>query len=638
MPCRIMNGVCCRTSSINGGHEASAVPHLQAGPTLRIVAMKTTPGRRMIFRGSQSGLPRRAVAAISGVVFFATGCVVHGWTATPITELGGKQTQYRLRAVRFTTDSGQVSMAAQAIALPYVSGQVIRGDGPVEFDVRNAESVEVVALNADGSMQRVLATASLKDSTSFLGKSVRFRTGLDAYGGRGSLVFRNVASMEGTWVRGRLVSGSGMDIRFDTRRAKSAEVQSVDGVGTVMASLGVVVGLVAVVVLIVALTKSSCPFVYVDTGHGYEFIGEAYPGAAFRSTKRDDLLPIPAGDSGTMRVQLRNEALETQYTDRAELVLVDHAPGVRALSTFDGRPILVHSAVPPVNARDTRAGDVTGLVQARDQRPWVTDVDKIATIDEARLADEVTATFAAPVSGKPVLELVAGNTPWLDLVFGRFFAAMGGHLPDYLAQGADSAAGPRINQWRDREGVDLTVEMKNATGWQRVAIVPTVGPATLREVAIPLPVTRTAGDTVVVRVRGGLGFWRIDQMALSIQSDAAPVAQHVPAHAAIGTGGRDELSTIAATDGRSNTLTDMNERLDIEFQLPPLAAGQTRSAFLFSNGYYNVHRPLQAQWLPLTLKTIRDEPGALSRFGRDLAREYAKAMAATPARAGAIRQ
>jgi hypothetical protein len=444
--------------------------------------------------------------------------------------------------------------------------------------------------------------------------------------------------VEFPWVEGRLGRSNGR-IRVDLRSATSIAVTELNGGRTVLKTVGLIAAVVAVAAVIVALTKQSCPFVYVDRGSGWEFVGEAYSGAAFRATQRDDLLPLPDihADSG-VRIRLRNEARETQYTDRAELVIVDHAPDVRALSTFDGLPVLVGAQRPPVSARDAMGNDVASLVAERDDRLWETTPDSLGSLNGKPLEDQLIAEFALPATGTPVLEVVGGNTMWLDLVFGRFFAAMGDRLSGYLARGNDPAARESIERWREREGVDLTVEMQADGAWKKVAVIPPVGPAALREVAVLLPVPRDSGmRNLKVRLRGGLGFWRIDRLGLSLQDDGTPEALHVRPRTAQTNDGRSDLAAVLETDGRYNALAEMNERLDMEFDLPPLGANRVRSAFLFTNGYYNVHPAVQARWLPATLRTIRDEPGALSRFSRDLAREYAKTLRALAASSGPMR-
>jgi hypothetical protein len=177
--------------------------------------------------------------------------------------------------------------------------------------------------------------------------------------------------------------------------------------------------------------------------------------------------------------------------------------------------------------------------------------------------------------------------------------------------------------------------MRVGDAWRKVAVVPTVGPIALREIAIPLALEDVAGwDRVSVRVRGGLGFWRIDRLALSASFGGSPTIHRISPRSAVATGGRNELEAVLATDGRYNALSEMNESLELHYDLPALAQGSSRSAFLSSSGYYNVHQPVQSRWLPGTLRTIRDEPGSLSRFGRDLARRYVKMQGSTSSGAG----
>jgi len=589
--------------------------------------MRTTPWSAMPSRRTL-----RAVAVVTLLPFTAatSGCVVHRWRAVPVTEMSLEKEKIQARKVRFTTDSGPVTLTVTRLAFPYVEGALEMGTGVVSFDLRQARKAEILDLGTDG---RPIATStSLTEDPGLgerlAGKTVRFETE------KGPLVIV-VQRLEYPMLEGQARASGKAVVRVDLRRVQSMQIEEVSGGKTVLATIGVLGGVLGLVLIIVALTKESCPFVYVDRGEGYELVGEAYAGAAFHSTQRDDLLPLPSLPGGAVRVRLRNEARETQYTDRVELAFVDHAPGLRALSTFDGRAILVDEAVPPAAATDLRGADVTARVAAPDQRLWETDLVAVAAASRPRLSEGLEAVFPAAPRGPRVLEIVGGNTPWLDLVFGRFFAAMGGRLEKYVAAGNDPGAGPRIRRWREREGVDLTVEVQERGSWVRVATVPTVGPAALRHIAVPIPASVGAAEDgeheLRVRLRSGLGFWRIDHLALSRGTEPSVALQRLPPVSARGQDGRDERPVVAAVDGRYDVLEEMNESLDLAFELPPLEPGRVRSAFLLSTGYYNVHPPVQGKWAPGTLRAVRDQEGALSRLSLDLAREYLRVARSAPA-------
>ncbi|MCX5730973.1 MAG: hypothetical protein NTY18_06385, partial [Deltaproteobacteria bacterium] len=122
--------------------------------------------------------------------------------------------------------------------------------------------------------------------------------------------------------------------------------------------------------------------------------------------------------------------------------------------------------------------------------------------------------------GPLALELDAGNTLWLDVVFGRFFALLGDRLDTYLDDtDKPESRGPTL-AWREREGVDLRVEVERGGRWERVAVVPTVGPASLRRFAVPIGTA--GGSEVRVRLSGGVGFWQADRVAMASIEPSRP--------------------------------------------------------------------------------------------------------------------
>ncbi len=444
----------------------------------------------------------------------------------------------------------------------------------------------------------------------------------------GAPVTIDVKKVDLPTVTGIVVDGAGEKpevVTVDLREVSSVEVRSVDGWRTAFLVTGIVLGTLLVVALIALLTKTSCPFVYVDDGTGLRFVGEAYSGATSRATQRDDLLPLPALGARP-RIVLSNEAHETQFTDLAEVVVVDRAPGRRALATHDARILLVGEAAPPIAATDLEGRDVLRKVRAADGDAWQTDLEEVSRRATPPAKEGLVVTFAAPPGGEPVaLELDAGNTPWLDVVFGRFFALLGDRLEPYL-DGTDRPESREASlAWREREGVDLTVEVDRGRGWEKVAVVPTVGPASLRRFAVPLPVTN--GPSTRVRLAGGVGFLVADRVALAPVLDAAPPRLQVAAARAVQLDGRDVRAELAAVDGAFQVLGVRGERAELAFDLPPPAPGLVRDAFLHTSGYYRVHRPPQSELSVGTLLRLRDEPGSLSRFSVDLYRRTSEMMA-----------
>lgn len=403
--------------------------------------------------------------------------------------------------------------------------------------------------------------------------------------------------------------------------------------GALLTSLGLVVALgiptaLLLIMIIVALTKTSCPFVYVEGANGeLVFAGETYSGSTGFATARDDLLPLPPLAEGPRRLVLANEAHETQYTDRLQLWLVEHGPETHALSSFDGRVLLAGAATPPLRAVDLDGRDVLPLVRDADDMEWATDLDAAAERRPEVLREGVELRFPAPTAGvPPVLELDVGNTPWLDIVFGRAFAVAGGHLAELQKESDDPANAPAQREWRKREGVDLRVEVRLGETWAQVAMVPTPGPASRRRLAVPLPVSQE--HEVTVRVSGGVGFWRLDRAALSTLADAAPKVTSLAPTLARQPDGTDARPLLAATDRRPQMLQDNGDRLELRFQVPAAAEGRQQEAFLSTHGWYHVHQPPQSRADLGRGRALMDDEGALCRFGLELWRDYQRALTA----------
>jgi hypothetical protein len=420
-------------------------------------------------------------------------------------------------------------------------------------------------------------------------------------------------------------------LEVDLRDVTKMEIEKAN-TGQVVALLGCAT-IMAVLVAVIAgdgsssssSSSSSCPVLYVQDGDSNRLVGEPYAGAAAGSIQRRDMMPLPALPEGRAQLLLANEARETQYTDFAELVIVDHEPGVRAVATLDQEVILVSGAQAPVRAVDISGADVTASVEHIDGVLWQTDLSVTLGATKPPLAEELTLAFPRPALGeRPVLELEIGNTYWLDMVMNRFFALMGDDFAKGMEKANQKSAGPRIKKWIAREGVDLTVEWQGPDGWSEVGHVSSVGPLALRHVAVPLPSTIHTSESseITLRIRGGMGFWKVDQVGLSTVRSENVDTWTVSPDVMRDDDGTDQRELVSATDGRYQVLAEIGDKAYLEFDVPPAVPELTRSVFFHSNGYYVAHKPIQSKRSVSTLKTILDEEGALARFSLDLCRKY----------------
>lgn len=434
-------------------------------------------------------------------------------------------------------------------------------------------------------------------------------------------------------------------VELDLREITLLEVKEINGWTTFLV---VAVAVTLVVILIVVVTgddddenstaqsdTTSCPIVYVEGDGEPLLVGEAYGGAIFRSVQRDDLMALPDPSGRRLRVLLANAARETQYTDVAELITVHHRPRVRVVATHDQDVLPVGRAAEPSRVADFSGAEFTTVLNEPDHVYWETDASGWVSEPNGPVRDGLIATFPKPRAGKrPVLELTLSNTDWLETVVQRFFGLMGDDFDTYLARGNAPAAGPLVRNWIEREGVSLEVEWKNGDRWDRVGLVPPVGPMAFRSVAVPLPEAAAARgvDEIELRVTGGSGFWRIDSMELSTVLDEPIDVKRTPAVSALDRLGVDSKDALARVDGDYQVLDGAGDWLRVEFDAAPASIGRERTLFLFTNGYYNLHPPQQGEAASSEVVTIMNVEGSLARFGMDLYRTSYEAALKRPAR------
>lgn len=416
---------------------------------------------------------------------------------------------------------------------------------------------------------------------------------------------------------------------FDLERAQLVRLRKISPLKVVALSVGIPVGIIAVIIA----TKQSCPFVFVDDGSGERLVGEGYPSAIYRSIQREDLLELPVRGTGDLKLRLANLVDETQYTDRLDLLAVDHAPGERALATADAKVVVVGPSRPPLAARDLAGSDCLEQVAAVDQVVWKTDLRRASAAPKPALKEGLTASFAA-APGRPVLEVQLRSTRWLEAVTGRYFAAMGDRFPDLLER-LNAADGSLIQDWRHKEGIDLKAEVLQRGTWRPLGHVYPTGAACYRRIALPFPADWSGGGPVQVRITGGTGFWWVDALALSTQSPAQPAPTRVGLTSARGQNGEDQLPVLDLVDGKFHVMSQPGEEVDARFTLPPVPQGSARSVFMRIRGYYNPHAPALPRKALLTLNRMLTEEGAFVRFGLDAYRENTDLLHAPAAPTGA---
>ncbi len=347
----------------------------------------------------------------------------------------------------------------------------------------------------------------------------------------------------------------------------------------ILSYFGVTLGTLFVIGAIVAATKSSCPFVSGYDGTEVKLQGEIYGGSIYPSLQRHDYLPLHLQPvNGTLQVKISNELQEKQYTDLAELWSIQHDPGINIYPDETGNLYSVIAGVAPVQA--TAAGqDVVHLVSEKDDLYFGFDRQNTTGISS------MEATFAKPaVVGKGKLILHLKNSYWLDYVYGELIKHMGGYFNRWTKLQEKKPA-EQLLKWKDEQAIPLAIEMKTATGWQKVKTLTTVGPVAYRDMVVPIDLSQSATE-VTFRLSCGFMFWELDQVSMDYSPAQNFAITRLLPQTATDELGKDVRAGLLTSDKNYLLQPVPGNVVNISYPVAPVAAGKAVTYILHTDGYY----------------------------------------------------
>nr|MBI1230819.1 hypothetical protein [Cytophagales bacterium] len=378
---------------------------------------------------------------------------------------------------------------------------------------------------------------------------------------------------------------------------------------TVLTAAGIAVGLYAVMIVIILLTKSSCPFISAYDGETYVLQGETFGGAIVPSLAREDYLPLPAIKvDSEIKLMISNELKERQYTDMADLLVVAHSPDESVFMDPAGNLFKSTTFYKPTHA---------SINNETDMLFPLSEVDNIACTfneDTNDAVNELYVNFDNPgTKGPHGLLLSVKNNYWLEYVIAEFYSAFGEKYSKFVTA-QHKKPGEEILEWMEQQQMMLTIEAKTESGWKEVQKIKTIGPLMNREVLIPLDASVFSDQEVQVRLRTGFMFWDLDKISLTALTPiSAESMETIKPNSAIDEKDRDVLSPLLTNDGVYMEQPEAGNRAYLTYLFENYNPDKTYSAFLHSRGYYEPIREFSGKADRKFLTQFRNE-GRLPAF------------------------
>lgn len=359
-----------------------------------------------------------------------------------------------------------------------------------------------------------------------------------------------------------------------------------------VATVGGIVGSVA----LLKAAFGSCPTFYSDSAGTavLEAEGFSYSIAPLFEQRDVDRLRVRADAAGWVRLEVRNEALETHYLNQLELLEVRHAPDEFVLPDEHGPPLAVRGLAAPIAASDRAGRDVGAVLRAADGVVFGTDTRTLARAHVGDLEDYIDLVAPAPAADSAALVLRLRNSLLNTVLLYEGILGTGARALDWLGHdvGRISSAIDLGRWYTERMG--LRVAVRESGGFRTVARVSDTGPIAFHDVAVVVPVPAEARRDGVLHLR--LAFtadnWRIDRVAVAA-AYRRPSVRTIPlteARRDDGTLDADALASLRAPD-ESYLVTSPSQRFAVGFvvgadSLASASAHPARTFLLASQGYY----------------------------------------------------
>jgi hypothetical protein len=382
----------------------------------------------------------------------------------------------------------------------------------------------------------------------------------------------------------------------------------------VFSALAAGASIFGIVMIIIALTKSSCPFVYTFDGDAYAFTGEIFSGATQPGTEREDFLPLPllSENKGYYSVKIANKVKEIQHIDLAELLVIDHSPDISVLADKYGKLNTFRDLQMPISAENGAGNDILSFLGSRDSLYYTGD----PKMPNGGAIEEIVLKFKRPVSADSAkLIIKAKNDFWLETVFARFHEMFGSAYENFSQQ-QERKSGDELKKWMSDQHIPLTVYIEKNGSWEYVDYFNIAGPMAFKDDILAFSLDGLSGDTLTLKLDYGFLFWDTDYAAIDYSHNIPVNVHKCPIITATDEKGNDKRTVLAEVDHQYYNQEEIGNEVLLTFE-KPANSNQSRTLLLHTSGYYKILKDQQGKPQMQILSEFRI-PGRFPGYSKEL--------------------
>ena len=342
----------------------------------------------------------------------------------------------------------------------------------------------------------------------------------------------------------------------------------------------------------------SCPTVYSDSAGVKLLEAEAFSYSIVPMFEARDIDRLAAGvnERGEVRLEIRNEALETHYINHLELIEVEHAPGEVVVPDESGHPLALGRPIRGHRATDRDGRNATGVLAERDGLVYASSpsrIDAAIASDGEDVEDHIELTVPVSAGTSRIgLHLRMRNSLLATVLFYEMMLGdRGSRALDWLGQDlGDIGPAVELGQWA-ADNLGMRVSVLDGDTWREVARIADQGPLAWNDVAVVVPVISGATSTARIRLSFPADHWRIDHVT-PFAAARSTKTRVIPLSATIALDGTHQpafLSELAWPD-ESYLVTSPGQGFEAVFRPGPgrrdIEPDRERTFLIAAQGYY----------------------------------------------------
>jgi len=363
--------------------------------------------------------------------------------------------------------------------------------------------------------------------------------------------------------------------------------------------------------------EGTCPLVFTFDGEDYHLESETFAGAVCQSlefTNIERLQHLREID-GAYHLVVTNQQPESHFVNELGLLAVDHSPGAQVIPDVTGQIRTVRHPVAPSSAWSLDGRDITGYVEAVDERRWESELQAVDLSIEENLRDGLVCEFPKPEGATQAKLIINGkNSSLCNYALAAMFSQGETERLKWFHQlNTNAEEREKYVGWIVREG-GLDVSVWSNGDWVKQGWFPNVGPHVSAEKMIVLDVSKEGADKIRVKIETARDLWYIDGIAMDFSEDEEITVTPMAIRSAITESGLDVSHLLASSDSLYYASMP-GEYARVVYEAVARNPEMERSIVMKSRGYYyRWAQPNEYEISRETIERVLREPLYGNRF------------------------